>query len=165
MKVIRIAALVAAATLVTGVASASAVTLKLYSQAGFGQQFDAHGNVVPQSSRTKPKTGWGFVSFGTDYVGTQASHAPTAVGTDNLYCVVIKWPRGNCIGEIFSQTSVLQALLSNMRLDINPNPQVIKVTYATGVLAHVKKFTVANVKGFPNDSEFTIPGVAAPTTP
>jgi hypothetical protein len=112
---------------------------------------------------TKPEPGWGTVSFGTHYAGTQANHAPTPVGFDSFFCVVTKWPFGDCQGEIGygagDETSLVSTVPTHMNLG-KKEPK-FKVSYATGVFA----FGVGTVTSTAlphNAEEFTIPNVTVP---
>lgn len=143
------------AVALVSVGVASAQTLKLLSVAGFSETTNAHGKTISQNSRAKPQPGWQFINYDTDYLGTQANHGSTAVGYDTLYCVIVKGPIADCNGTVEYQGSVVTSILARFNLS-KPTPPRFKVTYGTGVFAGSKWLYAANVKGFPQDEEFTI---------
>jgi hypothetical protein len=99
------------------------------------------------------------VAFYNDYAGTPTSHSLEPVGTDSATCVVVTWPRGDCSETIIYNGSLLSYFSPNLLFSKDTNPDTDKVKFATGVFAGVKRVMTTDVKGYPEDQEFTIFGV------
>jgi hypothetical protein len=134
---------------------AATTTLKLDSGPGFEIEKTPTGKIEPKGNRN-PKPGDSELSVYNDYAGTPANRGPI-VGNDTSYCVVVKWPRGNCAYTIYYQGSLVTTAVSNTKLNVDQDPVTYRVEFADGVFVHVKHVTVSDIKGYPSDVEFTIP--------
>jgi hypothetical protein len=140
-----------------GVSSAGASTLVIDSGPGFEIVKSDHGKTISPKAKGNPKPGYGHLGVYTDYAGTPANRG-TPVGYDATFCVVVKWPIGNCSDTLYYQGSVLSVMYGgNIAKDTNPT--TYKPTYRTGIFAHVTKVVTADYKGYPTDEKITITGV------
>lgn len=133
------------------VPSASGTTPLHYYQKADGNAFYTPGGKPITDQNSPPKAGDYIVSTDIDYVGDHLHHAPTAVGTDHIVCLITNVAAnggtGVCDGEFAFGGSMFYADHQTIAFADNSNP-VVQLTGGTGklqgVTGSVKSTSVAN---------------------